>query len=262
MSDPTPITIQKKKFSEFDYLTNLSTGVESTYMVGYKVLDQASSVNNNIRLNLASLINTVAEIVEGGGGGDISIQVPVIQGDDYDPASYATGQRGFWVYNRDGHKIIVIDMSQFGTYIQFNDIPDELLNHDQTVNFNGETVTVSTFDICFAHTILGESERVYLPNFGPEGEYTPDKKYALRLWREDPYNNVDGHLHFEKIQNSSIVFVSDPAQQPTVPSTQTKCYDWFAKFLMLSVVKDGLINIYARTQEVFNIFDEDEVQGE
>lgn len=267
MAETTPIKLNKKKFSEFEFLNindNLTT-LDSTYLVGYK---RQSPVNTNTQLNIASLINTVSkkvkadilagggQIPEGGGTGsdtptpsprpELPTQTPFILAQDYERTDMGFST----VTTNNGVKVLVIDTAQYSDYIQFNDIPLSAMNQNQTVM--GQKM--NTFDICLANTALGESFKVYLPNFCVSNK---SPLAAFRIWRDDPYDSESKTIDPSKIAHSAVVFVSERANTST-----GKEFDWFAKFIVLGMVSnDNIVNV-SRTQEVSNLFDDDEIAGE
>lgn len=262
MAETTTIKLNKKKFSEFEFLNlndNLTT-LDSTYLVGYK---RQAPTNTNTQLNIASLINTVSKKVKadilaeggsippGGGGSDtprpeIPTQSPFILAQDY-----GRTDMGFsTVTTSNGVNVLVIDTAQYSGYIQFNDIPLSAMNQNQIVM--GQKM--NTFDICLANTTLGQSFKVYLPNFCVSNK---SPIAALRIWRDDPYDSESKTVEPAKIAHSAMVFVSEMANTST-----GKEFDWFAKFIVLGMVSnDNIVNV-SRTQEVSNLFDDDEIAGE
>lgn len=154
------------------------------------------------------------------------------------------------VTTNSGVKVLVIDTAQYSDYIQFNDIPLSAMNQNQTVM--GQKM--NTFDICLANTALGESFKVYLPNFCVKNG---SPIAALRIWRDDPYDSESKTIDPSKIAHSAVVFVSERATTST-----GKEFDWFTKFIVLGMISnDNIVNV-SRTQEVSNLFDDDEIAGE
>lgn len=269
MADVTPIRLNKKKFSDFNLITqqDLDNSITSTFLVGYK---QQQPINSNTRLNVASLVNAVTNrvIAEGGintdGGNNnnpsqspspslpsqIETQTALIAGSDYN--TFSSGERGITMVTKNNKKVCVIDTKQFGDYIQFESIPNTALNLNQSVTFEDNTTTATTFDICLANTTLGQCFKVYLPNFSPQRG-----RYALRIWRNDPYVAETKTIDTAILAAQPVtVFLSD-----TNLMMVNNC-DWFVKFLVLGIVKNGIIVNLTRTQEVTNLFDNDEVAGE
>lgn len=255
MAETTPIKLNKKKFSEFEFLNlndNLTT-LDSTYLVGYK---RQAPTNTNTQLNIASLIKTVsnkvkADILAGGGGSDtpspeIPTQSPFILAQDYERTDM-----GFSTVTTDnGVNVLVVDTAQYSDYIQFNDIPLSAMNQNQTVM--GQKM--NTFDICLANTTLGQSFKVYLPNFCVSNQ---SSIAALRIWRDDPYDSETKTIDPSKVAHSAVVFVSERSNTST-----GKEFDWFVKFIVLGMIaNDNIVNV-SRTQEVSNLFDDDEIAGE
>lgn len=261
MAEVTPIKLFKRKFSDFNLITQdeLKDSITSTYLVGYK---QQTPTNNNTRLNVASLVNAVTNkvIAEGGinmeGGGNtpqqpsqLVTQTALISGTDYN--TFSSGERGIKMVTKNNTKICVIDTKQFGDYIQFVSIPNNILNTNQNVAFEDSHVTSTTLDICLANTTLGQCFKVYLPNFAPQ-----TGSFALRIWRNDPYVSETKSIDTSLLSNPITVFVSDSSLM-----LMNNC-DWFVKFLVLGIVKNDKIINLTRTQEVTNLFDNDEVAGE
>lgn len=262
MIEPIPqLKFNKKKFSDFDQqlVTKDMPEEEKShiYVVGYTHTgDEEVTADNskNVQIKLS-------EILEAAGGGEPGPSVagsviPVIK------ESATLESDGYKVVEQEGKKVVLFDINTLGRYIQIQEQDESVMNSEQIVNNAGEVVQAAILDVCFTGSLLGETIKLYLPDYGPSDSDTMTKAYALRLWKCDPRDSKDPFA--ANPEGGRIVLVSDPVRE--TPETQEddskSFYDWFVKFIILinGVTQDGLFEYIARTSEVVNIYDDDKLQ--
>lgn len=259
MIDAPTIKFTKKKFSEFEReVISKETPEEDLqriFVVGYNTTDDAEATtenSNNVRLKLSEIISASGqkEIITGTVLKEIK-------------ADATLSADGYQIFTKDENKLILFDTSVLGKYIQVQKCDPSLMNNGVVKNNLGQDVEATILDVCFTGATLGDCIKLYLPDFGPIDSETITTPYALRLWRVDPREDAE-HNPYNVNMEGQVVFVSDPVHEtPLDPEDdKKKYYDWFVKFIMLATgISDaGLFKYVARTSEVVNIYDNDEIQ--
>lgn len=221
--DLQTLEISKKRFSEFDRL-GVNSDTTKVYLVGYQTL---TTKRENIKVSLTDILTHSK-----GGETPATVLMNLEHGATMDVD-------GYQLYKENSHRIWVFDCNRFGSYVQVMHVAPEDM---QEVTIDGESMLA--LDFCFVNTLLGNTIRLYLPDFAGE------KPYAVRLWRIDPgLENAPTAVN----EKASVVLISRADEEGQ------RSQDWFLRFIVLGhVTPEGLIKTYTRTAEVINIYDSDD----
>ena len=238
ITEPTA-NLEKRKISQF---TDSQIGSKSPeelkkiFLGGY---EDSGVAKTNVKVNLNDIIIKGAGTVKSGTvlKNGLSADATFSQ-DGYEKKTVAGTSQFLWAFN----------VKDLGVYIQIDNIAAESYTE---VTVNNQKVKV--LDVAFIDTTLGQTIKLYLPDFGPQTDDTA-QQYAVRIWQKDPKSMASPTDNpFDCNNIGYYVFTSKP-----VTKTEAKSYDWMVSFVELAAGMDGSVILRgSRVHEVLNINDND-----